>query len=167
MPRPLAPLALTAAVIFIDRLTKLWIVRNVSQWDTLVVIPGFFNIIHAENEGMAFSLLADADPAWRGTVLIGVSLIVLGLIGFLYWQSLTRRSGAPEIESPWPLALLSGGAIGNLYDRIFRGSVTDFLDLYLGSAHWPTFNIADSAITVGACLLALDLLRARRVVREA
>lgn len=167
MRRPLAALLLTLAVVAADRLSKAWVVENVNPWDTLAIIPGFFNIVYVENEGMAFSLLADTDPQWRGAVLIGVSLVVLGFIAVLYYQSLFARGPAVEAHSPWPFALLSGGAVGNLYDRLFRGSVTDFLDLHIGPYHWPTFNVADSAITVGACLLAIELLRTRRVKREA
>jgi signal peptidase II len=167
MRRPLAALLLTLAVVVADRLSKAWVIDNVSPWDTLTVIPGFFHIVYVENEGMAFSLLADADPQWRTAVLIGVSLVVLGFILVLYYQALFARPPAREAHSPWPFALLSGGAVGNLYDRLFRGSVTDFLDLHIGSYHWPTFNVADSAITVGACLLAIELLRTRRVRREA
>lgn len=162
MKSRLFPLAVALAVALADRVTKLWIVASVSAWDIHPVIPGFFNIIHSENEGMAFSILADADPRWRSLVLIGVSLCVLGLIAWLFWQATSPRSAQGRTHSPYALALLLGGALGNLYDRLVRGSVTDFLDVYLGSYHWPTFNVADSAITVGALLLALEMLRRPR-----
>jgi len=158
----LLPLAVALAVLLADRVTKIWIVANVSIWDIHPVIPGFFSIIHSENEGMAFSILADADSHWRGLVLIGISLCVLGLIVWLFWQATSLRATRERAHSPYALALLLGGALGNLYDRLFRGSVTDFLDFSIGSYHWPTFNVADSAITVGAVLLALEMLRGRR-----
>lgn len=154
MTRRLLPFLLSAALFVVDRLSKVWIDRNIGAFDTWAIIPGFFNIIHAENRGMAFSLMADWTSAWRGLFLIGVSSAVLIFVVVMLWQAKTllQRSA---------LTLVLGGAAGNLYDRVVRGSVTDFLDVYVGDYHWPTFNVADSAITVGALLLVSELIWSR------
>lgn len=154
MTRRLLPFLLSAALFVVDRLSKVWIDRNIGAFDTWAIIPGFFNIIHAENRGMAFSLMADWTSAWRGLFLIGVSSAVLIFVVVMLWQAKTllQRSA---------LTLVLGGAAGNLYDRLVRGSVTDFLDVYVGDYHWPTFNVADSAITVGALLLVSELIWSR------
>ena len=147
---------IVALVVILDRLTKLWIVAKVSAFSVIPVIPGFFNIVHAENPGAAFSMLADAPPQWRGIVLIGISTVVMVFIAALLWRPLDSR---------WmriSLPLVFGGALGNLLDRIFRGTVTDFLQVFLGRYEYPSFNVADSAISIGACLLVLDLLRSRK-----
>jgi signal peptidase II len=152
--RRLLPFLLSAALFVVDRVSKVWIDRNIGAFDTWAIIPGFFNIIHAENRGMAFSLMADWTSAWRSIFLIGVSSAVLVFVAVMLWQARTllQRSA---------LTLVLGGAVGNLYDRLVRGSVTDFLDIYVGDYHWPTFNVADSAITVGALLLVSELLLSR------
>ena len=138
-----------------DRASKLWVERNLSAFDLVLVIPGFFNLIHSENRGMAFSLLADSGSRWQPIVLIGVSLVVMAFVGYMLWHSL--RSPSPRLQRAG-LTLVFGGAMGNLYDRVARGSVTDFLDLYWRDFHWATFNLADSGITVGALLLVTDMI---------
>jgi signal peptidase II len=150
-----------AALVFAaDRFTKRLIESNVSPWDTIVVIPHFFNIIHTKNRGAAFGIMAESTGELRTFVLIGLSSIVLVFVAALLWQA----SGFGSRESRMmriALALILGGAAGNIYDRILSGMVTDFLDFYIGSWHWHTFNVGDSAITVGAALVLLDMLRAR------
>ncbi len=142
-----------AGVVFaLDRWSKLAIEARVATWDTLVVIPGFFNIIHTRNPGAAFSLLATADPGWRTAVLLSLSFGAVALVSFLLWR--TARSEALLRAG---LALILGGALGNLYDRLLFGHVIDFLDFHLGGFRWPAFNLADSAITIGAFLVILDL----------
>ncbi len=157
----LIPFLIAAGVFAADRATKLIIERDVSMWGTHVIIPGFFQIIHTQNRGAAFSLLADADVSIRSVVLIGLSLVILVMIGVMLWNSAARLS-----NEPWTLrlglSLVLGGAVGNVYDRIVKGSVTDFLDFYAGSYHFPTFNIADSAITIGAALMLISLWRGHR-----
>lgn len=143
------------AVVALDRVSKLAILAQVSPWETIPVIPGIFNIVHAENPGAAFSMLADAPPLVRGVFLIGVSLLLMAIIGSMLWR-LPAKSG---LFLATALALVFGGAFGNLWDRAFRGTVTDFIQVYIGSYEFPSFNVADSAITVGAVLMALDLLR--------
>lgn len=144
-------------VFALDWATKRWIEKNVSVYDTIVVIPDVFNIVHARNRGAAFGILSTAPEAVRVTVLIGLALLILGLIAMMLWQA--TRAGS---EAPWlqrlALALVLGGAVGNLWDRILAGSVTDFLQVFLGTYEWPSFNVADSGISVGAVLMAADLL---------
>lgn len=150
--------ALSAVIVVLDRVTKLWIQATVDLYDAINVIPGFFDIVHTENKGMAFGLFSDGESTFRTVLLVGVASVVLVFVGVTLWRQ-PRELPASQRFSRFALALIFGGAVGNLYDRLFRGSVTDFLDVYIGSHHWPAFNVADSAITVGALLLALDLLR--------
>jgi signal peptidase II len=149
--------AIIAAVAALDRVTKLYIQAHVSPLDVYPVIPKFFNIVHTENPGAAFGALADLPGEWRGLLLVWVSLAVMAAIGFMLWRA--PHEGA---ALHWGLALVFGGALGNLLDRMFRGTVTDFLQFFFGPYEFPSFNAADSAITIGAGLLIVDLWRARR-----
>ncbi|MDP8989163.1 MAG: signal peptidase II [Acidobacteriota bacterium] len=144
-------------VVMLDRVSKLYIRSSYAPWDVTVVIPRIFNIVHAENPGAAFSMLASAPPIVRAVLLVGVSMLVMTVVGVMLWR-LPKTASALTSTS---LALVFGGAFGNLWDRVFRGSVTDFLQVFLGSYEFPSFNVADSAITMGAALLILDLLRTR------
>ncbi len=157
-----AALVAAGAVFLLDRLTKAFIESRVAPWETIVVIPGFFHIVHTRNPGAAFSLLASADPGWRSVLLVGLSVLAVVLLAVLLW-----RSPQPAGLSHWALALMLGGALGNLFDRLIRGEVTDFLEFYLGRFRWPAFNIADSAISLGAALIVLDLWRSHASKREA
>ena len=149
-----------ASVFLLDRLTKILIRREITTWDTYAVIPGFFNLIHTENPGAAFSLLASSQSEWRTFFLIGLSAAALVLIGFLLWQPGGRVGHSLSLRLG--LALLMGGALGNMYDRIARNAVTDFLEFYIADYRWPAFNIADMGITIGAALVILDMIRTRR-----
>jgi signal peptidase II len=150
---------LAALVVVLDRCTK-WLVETyVSALDTYRVIPGFFDIVHSENRGVAFGLFNDSTSEWRTTLLIGLSLAAVVFVSAMLW-----RPDRLDRWSFWGLALILGGAAGNVFDRIMWGKVTDFLDFYLGSYHWHTFNVADSAIVVGSGLLLVDLLRPKRQV---
>jgi signal peptidase II len=145
---------LAVAVVALDRLSK-WIVETyVSAMDTLHVIPGFFDIVHSENRGVAFGIFNDSTSEWRTTLLIILSLAAVVFVSAMLW-----RPDRLDRYSFWGLALILGGAAGNVFDRIMWGRVTDFLDFYVGTYHWHTFNIADSAIVIGSGLLLLDLLR--------
>ncbi len=146
-------------VVVLDRVSKLYIRSSYAQWDVTVVIPQIFNIVHAENPGAAFSMLASAPPLVRAVLLVGVSAMVMTIVGVMLWR-LPKNADALMTTS---LALVFGGAFGNLWDRVFRGSVTDFLQVFIGSYEFPAFNVADSAITIGAALLVIDLLRTRKV----
>ncbi len=159
MRERLCAFAIAVGVFLLDRATKIVIRGRVDPSDTYIVIPGFFNIIHTENPGAAFSLFAGAPPELRNFFLVGLSVAALVLIGFLLW----RPGGLGDSRSlRVGLALIMGGAFGNVYDRIARGAVTDFLEFYLGSFQWPAFNAADTAITIGTALVLLDMLRPRR-----
>lgn len=148
--------AIVAAVVLFDRVTKLYIRAHVSPMDLFPVIPGFFNIVHTENPGAAFGFMADLNPEWRGILLLAVSVVVMLVIGTLLFR-LTSNSLLQV-----GLALVLGGALGNAWDRLARGMVTDFLQLFFGWYEFPSFNVADSAITVGASLLLIDLWRTKK-----
>jgi signal peptidase II len=160
MYRRTAPFAIAAGVFVLDRLSKSVIKAHVGAWDTLKVIPGCFNIVHAENPGVAFGLLADSSGIWRNIFLVGLSVTVLVFITMLLWKP-ARSGGVESILVRIGLALVLGGAIGNLFDRVVNGTVTDFVEVYAGSHYFPAFNVADSAISVGAGLLLLDMWRNR------
>ncbi len=148
---------LAGAVFAIDRLTKWIIETRVSAFDTHVVIPGFFEIVHSENQGAAFGLFADSSSEWRAVLLIGFSVVALIALTVMLW----RTSRLDRITSV-ALALILGGAMGNVFDRVRMGTVTDFLLFYIGSYQWPAFNAADSAIVIGSGLLLLDFLKLKR-----
>ena len=149
----LRSVSIIALVIALDRITKIYIRDHFSPFDVRPVIAGFFNIVHTENPGAAFGMLAESPGAWRGLVLVGVSLAVMVFIAVMLFRPSVKKSLTLEIA----LALVFGGAAGNMWDRLFRGTVTDFLQFFFGSYEFPSFNAADSAITVGAGLLLLDL----------
>lgn len=149
--------AIIFAVVIVDRISKLYIQHHFSPWDMKPVIRGFFNIVHAENPGAAFGFLSESHSEWRSLFLVGVSLAVMAIIGGMLVRPSVKKSPLLEIA----LALVFGGAAGNMWDRLFRGTVTDFLQFFFGSYEFPSFNAADSAITIGACLLLLDLWKTR------
>ena len=149
----LRSVAIIAAIAIVDRITKLYIQHNFSAWDTKTVIAGFFNIVHAENPGAAFGFLSESTSQWRSLFLVGISLAVMAIIGTMLFRPGVKKSNLLETA----LALVFGGAAGNMWDRLFRGTVTDFLQFFFGNYEFPSFNAADSAITVGACLLMIDL----------
>lgn len=153
---------LIAAVIFIvDRVTKVVIERNVSIWDTHSVIPGFFNIVHTKNRGAAFGMFSDGNSELRTFLLVGVSIAVLIFVAVLLLQP-SRAGFSGSRTTMIGLSLVLGGALGNIYDRIASGMVTDFLEFYMGQWHFAAFNVADSAITIGAGLLLLDMWMSRK-----
>lgn len=121
------------------------------------VIPGLFNLVYVLNPGAAFGFLADASAAFRYVFFTGITVVAAGLI--VYYLVKTNPRNLILAAS---LTLIFGGAIGNLIDRIRFGSVVDFLDFYLGAAHWPAFNVADSAITVGAALMIWEMILHRK-----
>lgn len=158
------PFLIAAAVFMLDRITKWLIKMNVGAFDTHRIVPGFFNIVHAENPGVAFGFLADSTGAWRSFFLIGLSATVMIFITAMLWKP--ARTSAEHLTR-LGLALVLGGAVGNLFDRIVHGTVTDFVEVYLGQHYFPAFNVADSAITVGAGLLLLDMWLGRNRKLEA
>ncbi len=150
------PLAIAAIVVIGDRLSKLEIQSALSSYDSIPVIAGWLRIIHTENPGAAFGMLAQGNPILRSLVLIGVSGLVLLFVAWALWSN---RSTLNSWLSRFGLSLILGGAAGNLYDRIVHQTVTDFIEVYHRGWSFPAFNVADSAITVGAILLLLDLWR--------
>jgi signal peptidase II len=151
-------LVIAALVVVLDRVTKLWIVAHILPGHGIVVIPKVFRLTHVLNTGAAFSMFeGSTSPILVRNLLIGFSIIAVIVVLVLIWKmgrSVTLMSVA--------LALILGGAIGNLYDRIRYLHVVDFLEVHIVRYHWPDFNVADSAIVVGACLLLLEMLRPQR-----
>jgi len=149
--------AAAAAVFALDRLTKVVIERRVAESADYRVIPGFFDIVHSANRGVAFGMFNDSAFAWR-TLALGLVNVaaVIAIVAFL-WRA--RHIGPSTL---WGLALILGGAAGNGLDRIVSGRVTDFLDFHIGEYYWPTFNVADSCVVIGSALLILDMLLTKR-----
>src|SRR5438876_10937751 len=148
---------LAAAIFALDRFTKWIIEARVSVLETHTVIPGFLDIVHARNRGAAFSMFADSNSPWRPFFLIGLSLAALVLVA-----GILRNAARLDRPTAIGLSLILGGALGNVFDRIVSGAVTDFLDFYIGDLHWPAFNVADSAIVIGSGLLLVSLLRPKQ-----
>ena len=139
-------------VVLLDRSTKWIVARNISLHDGIQVIPGFFRITHVENRGAAFGLFADSPAQWKIAMLVLFSVVALIVVSALLW-----RNSHVMTSTGIGLALILGGALGNLWDRVVNGRVVDFLLFYIGHYQWPAFNVADSAIVVGACLLVLEI----------
>lgn len=147
-------LLLSVAIVIIDQVTKWMVLARFRPGERLTVIPGWFDLILAFNSGAAFSFLGDAS-GWQRYLFSGLAIVVsIGLVWFL------RKPGSFALHLG--LALILGGAIGNLIDRLRIGEVVDFLLVYHGTWSWPAFNAADSAITAGAALLILDSFKQRR-----
>jgi signal peptidase II len=146
---------LVLAVFLFDQLTKWLVARTLLIGETVHVVPGLFNLTHWRNRGVAFGLFADMQSPHATSFVIGFSVVAMAVVGFLLW-----RGPATPVAAAG-LALILGGAFGNLVDRLRGGSVVDFLDFYIGSYHWPAFNIADGAIVLGAAALAFEILRRR------
>lgn len=143
---------LAAAIVFVDQLTKFAILRSFSFGERLAVVPGLFDLTLVYNRGAAFSFLAGAS-GWQRWFFTG-----LGVAAAIFIVWLLARHGTQRLFA-FALALILGGAIGNVIDRVARGQVVDFLLVYWQRWHWPAFNVADSAITVGAVLLIVDEFR--------
>jgi signal peptidase II len=149
--------SISAIVVILDRLTKLWVSHHIPVGGAIPVIPRVFRITHVLNSGAAFSLFEDsASPQYVRRFLIGFSL----LAGILVLAALFRLRHHFTTMSV-ALALILGGAIGNVYDRIRFSYVIDFLEVHIIHYHWPDFNVADSAIVIGGCLLLLDAFRTK------
>jgi signal peptidase II len=148
-------LSVTVLVILLDRVSKFYIDRHVSTGSVHTVIPGVFRISHVLNTGAAFSMFEESTSP--GTVrmgLIAFSVFAILMVAIMLWRT-ARTFTSTSIA----LALILGGAIGNLYDRIHYRFVIDFLEVTILHYHWPDFNIADSAIVIGACLLLVEIFR--------
>ena len=143
--------SIAGVILVLDQVTKYFVDKHIRPYELVTVIPGFFNLTNVRNRGAAFSLLAGLPDGWRGAFFITVTLIaVLVILAFI------RSTREPLLIVAF--SLITGGAIGNVIDRVRQGEVIDFIQWYVKSWYWPSFNVADSAITVGVALLAYDML---------
>jgi signal peptidase II len=145
---------ITALVLVLDQVTKYWASAVLKSGGQLIVVSGLMNFNYTENSGIAFGLLNEGNVKW---LLIGVSIVAISVV--LFYLVHADSSGRMLLTA---LALLAGGISGNLVDRIRMGSVIDFIEVYYRDYRWPVFNVADTAITVGAAILALDLFVSSR-----
>ena len=148
-------------IVVLDRTTKWLVARDIPLHDSIKMINGFFYLTHVENRGAAFSLFADSSSQWKISLLVIFSIVALVIVVTLLW-----RNSHAMTTTGVGLALILGGAIGNLWDRLLNGRVVDFLVFYIGAYQWPAFNIADSAIVVGATLLVFEILFTKAAVAE-
>lgn len=149
-------------VVISDQLTKLWIVENFALHDSLPVIPGFFNLVLVHNTGAAFGMLSDLPLLWRQVFFVSVAAVAVTVLVIMH-----RRLGGQHPLYAVSFGLISGGAVGNVIDRLNQGSVIDFLDFHIKEHHWPAFNVADSGITVGVGIfLLLQYLEERAANRS-
>jgi signal peptidase II len=151
-------LLIAAFIIALDRWTKILVARHIAEGDTITVIPGWFRISHVLNPGAAFSLFSDSPSPDRTRWMLTIFSLIAALVVLAFILKAGRRITLTTVA----LALVLGGALGNVWDRIRYGVVTDFLEVHLHfgnwSYHWPDFNIADSAIVCGAILILIDSL---------
>ncbi|MGC2108668.1 MAG: signal peptidase II [Candidatus Korobacteraceae bacterium] len=147
---------IAAAVVLLDRLTKWAVASNIPLRDSVLVVPGLFRLTHVENTGAAFGLFAESSAQWKVGALVSFSVVALLIVSALLWKNSHALS-----TTTIGLSLILGGATGNLWDRMVSGHVVDFLDFYVGSYHWPAFNVADSAIVIGAILLVSEIIFAK------
>jgi signal peptidase II len=148
MPKALPWFLAAAAVVIVDRLTK-WAMLDWLRPGEVVEVTPFFNFVLVYNKGAAFSFLAGA-PGWQTPLFAAVAVVASAVVSWLLWRHPGRRLLCVG------LALILGGALGNLWDRLEWGAVADFLDFHAFGWHWPAFNVADSAITVGAAILIVE-----------
>ena len=152
---------LALLIVLLDRWTKRIVATHIAMYRHIQIIPGFFRLTHTENTGAAFSLFADSPSHWKTTLLIGFSVVAMVIVSVLLW----RQARALTITGV-ALSLILGGAAGNLWDRVASGRVVDFLLFYFKQYQWPVFNLADSAIVVGAALLVIEILWGRPTAPE-
>lgn len=146
----------TVSMTALDQLTKLLVMGTMPEWTYKTIIPGLFNLVHVHNKGTAWGFLDREDIDWQVPLFIGITIVALGFIA--YMLKTTREDDKWMVTG---LGMIAGGAIGNLIDRVRLGEVVDFLDFYVNSYHWPAFNIADSALTVGAVCILISMYRNR------
>jgi signal peptidase II len=154
-------LLLSLAVLALDQWTKWMVEQRLPEHASIPVIPGVFHLTHVRNTGVAFGLFA-SPGATSALPLLVLGMLAMAVVGLYFWQ--TPRSSPLVLAA---LALVLGGAVGNLLDRLCAGAVTDFLGVFIGSYRWPDFNVADSAISVGLTVLVLEALWPRRLPRPA
>jgi signal peptidase II len=149
-------LFISLAVLVFDQWTKWLVEMHLPHHVAEPVIPGFFNLTHVKNTGVAFGLFAAQGVGSGSWLLTLLGLAALLAVALYFW--FTPSHDRLLLVA---LALVVGGAVGNLIDRVVAGAVTDFVDLYVGTHHWPAFNVADSAISIGIVLMAIDSFRPR------
>ncbi len=158
MPSPSAafPLyAIALAIVAVDQVSKFVIVHAMRLGQTIPLVPDFFDISYVLNPGAAFGILASRSSAFRSPFFVGISIVAIGLIVYYFHRYLHEPARLPAPA----LGLILGGAVGNLIDRLRVGMVIDFLDFHLSGYHWPAFNVADAAISIGVGLMLLRMLR--------
>ena len=146
-----------AVIIAVDQITKSAVTSRFVLHESYPVINGFFNLVYVLNPGAAFGFLAEASETFRYVFFTGITVLAAGLI--VYYLV---KSGPRNLMLVTSLTLIFGGAVGNLFDRLRFGAVVDFLDFYVRGAHWPAFNVADSAITIGAVLMIWEMILNRK-----
>jgi len=144
-------LGIAIIIVLLDQVTKITMSRLLVYGQSEVITP-YFNLVMVYNQGAAFSFLANSG-GWQRWFFTGLACVVSLVIIWMLWKNASQRLFC------WSLSLILGGAVGNLIDRLIYGHVIDFLDFHIGTLHWPAFNVADSAITLGAALFVLDELR--------
>ena len=155
--RRIIAFVIALGVFGLDRWSKWMVESQLNSYDTKAVIPGFFNIVRSENPGVAFGIFSESPTHSRTLVLAVFSVLAVLLLAAMLW-----RIDRLDTPSATGLALIFGGAMGNVFDRIHAGRVTDFLDFCFGSYHWYTFNLADASICTGAGLLILSMFFVQR-----
>ncbi len=145
---------LMVGLVVLDQVTKNLIARGVELYESVPVIPGFFNITRIHNRGAIFGTFSQTNSRIVFILLTAASLTALALVVYYFF-----KTPASDKLMRVSLTLILAGALGNQFDRLIRGHVIDFLDLYIGKAHWPFFNVADSCISIGACLMLFTLFR--------
>jgi signal peptidase II len=153
--------AIAFAIVVADQFTKWLVDTRLALHESINIIPGLFRLTHVQNEGAAFGIFSDHPSEWKLGMLIFFSLFALVVVSTLLWRN-SHSINSTGIA----LSLILGGAIGNLWDRMVAGHVTDFLDLHFRGYHWPAFNIADSAIVVGALMLMAEIVFSKSDAKE-
>jgi signal peptidase II len=154
---------LSAFIIALDRITKHWVGGHIEEGSAITVIPHVFRISHVLNSGAAFSMFTDSPHPERTRWMLTAFSILAAIVVFVVLLRVGRRISMTSLS----MALVLGGAIGNVWDRLRTGTVVDFLEVHIIHYHWPDFNVADSAIVIGGILLLLDSLRSREDTTDA
>jgi signal peptidase II len=150
-----------AGVVLLDRVTKWLVSTRMDLHESIPLLPGLFRLTHVQNSGAAFGLFAESSSEWKTLLLVLFSMLALVVVSAMLWKN------SHELTlTGMGLSLILGGAVGNLFDRLLYGHVVDFFDFYIGSYHWPAFNVADSAIVLGAMLLLVEIFFARRPAQQ-
>jgi len=147
---PWSPALIASLVVLLDQLTKWWVLSAFELYESVPVIPGFFDLTFVTNTGAAFGMLAGEHNPWRQPFFIGMTLVAIAVLCMAFRQY--RHQSALYVTA---IGMIGGGALGNLVDRLRFGHVVDFLDFYLKGHHWPAFNVADSSISIGVALFLL------------